>query len=92
VKKEIKHGKNTMITKNHYLTRYFEDISRKKAGKLLLGKEKIKEPLTPINALEIRKVQITDSNLRKCHDEEAIHKKNHLMLKKYQDEFIKEYY
>ena len=27
MKKEIKHVKNTMITENHYLTRYFEDIS-----------------------------------------------------------------
>jgi len=31
MKKEIKHVNNTMITKNPFLTKYFEDISRKKA-------------------------------------------------------------
>jgi len=53
MKKEIKHVKDTMITKNHYLTRSIEDISRKKARQLSLRKEKIKGPLTPMKAFEI---------------------------------------
>lgn len=34
MKKEIKYVKSTMITENHYLTRYFEDISQKKTRQL----------------------------------------------------------
>jgi len=72
MKKEIKHVKNTMITKNHYLTWYYEDISRKKAWQLWQRKE---GPLTTMKALEIWKMQITDSTLQRCHDEEAIQQK-----------------
>jgi len=72
IKKEIKHVKNTVITKNHYMPRYFEDISRKKARQLWQRKE---GPLTPMKALEIWNMQITNSTLQRCRDEEAIQQK-----------------
>lgn len=53
MKKEIKHMKNTMVTKNHYLTRFIKYISREKAWQLWQRKKNIKGPLTPIKTLDI---------------------------------------
>jgi len=87
MKKEIKHVKNTLIKKSHYLTK-IHGRHLLKEGRTTLTKEKIKGPLTPMKALETWTLQITDSTPRRSHDEEAIQQKHHLMLKQYQDEVM----